>query len=66
MRRRGKQLILESTGELALLMHLMSAGRLQLYDKPAGARDRTSRLLVGSTAAASCACASSAPSRPRG
>ncbi len=47
VRRRGKQLILESTGELALLMHLMSAGRLQLYDKPAGARDRTSRLLVG-------------------
>jgi formamidopyrimidine-DNA glycosylase len=47
MRRRGKQLILESTGELALLMHLMSAGRLQLYDRPAGARDRTSRLLVG-------------------
>jgi len=24
----------------------MSAGRLQLYDKPAGPRDRTSRLLV--------------------
>jgi formamidopyrimidine-DNA glycosylase len=47
VRRRGKQLILESTGELALLTHLMSAGRLQLYDKPAGARDRTSRLLVG-------------------
>jgi len=32
---------------LVLLVHLMSAGRLQLYDKPAGARDRTSRLLVG-------------------
>jgi formamidopyrimidine-DNA glycosylase len=47
VRRRGKQLVLESTGELALLMHLMSAGRLQLYDKAAGARDRTSRLLVG-------------------
>jgi formamidopyrimidine-DNA glycosylase len=45
--RRGKHLIVESSGELALLMHLMSAGRLQLYDKPAGARDRTSRLLVG-------------------
>ena len=27
-------------------MHLMSAGRLQLYDKRAGPRDRTSRLLV--------------------
>ena len=32
--------------ELALLIHLMSAGRLQLYDKRAGPRDRTSRLLV--------------------
>ena len=28
-------------------MHLMSAGRLQLYEKAAGPRDRTSRLLVG-------------------
>jgi len=37
----------ESTpGELVLLIHLMSAGRLQLYDKRAGPRDRTSRLLV--------------------
>lgn len=32
--------------ELALLIHLMSAGRLQLYDKHAGPRDRTSRVLV--------------------
>jgi len=47
VRRRGKHLIVQSTGELALLIHLMSAGRLQLYDKPAGPRDRTSRLLVG-------------------
>jgi formamidopyrimidine-DNA glycosylase len=46
VRRRGKQLILDSTGGLSLLMHLMSAGRLQLYDKRAGPRDRTSRLLV--------------------
>jgi formamidopyrimidine-DNA glycosylase len=46
VRRRGKHLILETTGELALLIHLMSAGRLQLYDKRAGPRDRTSRLLV--------------------
>ena len=46
MRRRGKHLIVETTGELALLIHLMSAGRLQLYDKRAGPRDRTSRLLV--------------------
>jgi formamidopyrimidine-DNA glycosylase len=46
VRRRGKNLIVETSGELALLTHLMSAGRLQLYDKRAGPRDRTSRLLV--------------------
>jgi formamidopyrimidine-DNA glycosylase len=33
-------------GELAMLIHLMSAGRLQLFDKRAGPRDRTSRALV--------------------
>ncbi len=46
VRRRGKHLIVDMTGDLALLIHLMSAGRLQLYDKRAGPRDRTSRLLV--------------------
>jgi formamidopyrimidine-DNA glycosylase len=46
VRRRGKQLIIDSSAGLTLLIHLMSAGRLQLYDKPAGPRDRTSRLLV--------------------
>jgi formamidopyrimidine-DNA glycosylase len=46
VRRRGKQLILDGGEELSLLMHLMSAGRLQLYDKRAGPRDRTSRLLL--------------------
>jgi formamidopyrimidine-DNA glycosylase len=46
VRRRGKHVIVETDGGLALLIHLMSAGRLQLYDKRAGARDRTSRLLV--------------------
>jgi formamidopyrimidine-DNA glycosylase len=44
--RRGKQFVVEFTGGLALLVHLMSAGRLQLYDKRAGPRDRTSRLLL--------------------
>jgi formamidopyrimidine-DNA glycosylase len=44
--RRGKQLVVEVSGGLVLLVHLMSAGRLQLYDKRAGPRDRTSRLLV--------------------
>jgi formamidopyrimidine-DNA glycosylase len=46
VRRRGKNLILDFSGELTLLIHLMSAGRLQLFDKRAGPRDRTSRLLV--------------------
>jgi formamidopyrimidine-DNA glycosylase len=48
VRRRGKHLIVEidDSEPLALLIHLMSAGRLQLYDKRAGPRDRTSRLLV--------------------
>jgi formamidopyrimidine-DNA glycosylase len=46
VRRRGKQIIVEVEGGLALLMHLMSSGRLQLFDKRAGLRDRTSRLLV--------------------
>jgi formamidopyrimidine-DNA glycosylase len=44
--RRGKQFVIEVAGDLALLVHLMSAGRLQLYDKRAGPRDRTSRLLL--------------------
>jgi formamidopyrimidine-DNA glycosylase len=44
--RRGKQFVIEFDGELALLAHLMSAGRLQLYDTRASLRDRTSRLLV--------------------
>jgi formamidopyrimidine-DNA glycosylase len=46
VRRRGKNLIIDISGDLVLLIHLMSAGRLQLYDKRAGPRDRTSRLLV--------------------
>jgi formamidopyrimidine-DNA glycosylase len=44
--RRGKHLTVEVEGGLWLLVHLMSAGRLQLYDKRAGPRDRTSRLLL--------------------
>jgi formamidopyrimidine-DNA glycosylase len=48
VRRRGKHVIVdvEAAEPLALLVHLMSAGRLQLFDKRAGPRDRTSRLLV--------------------
>jgi formamidopyrimidine-DNA glycosylase len=46
VRRCGKHVIVETDGGLALLIHLISAGRLQLYDKRAGPHDRTSRLLV--------------------
>jgi formamidopyrimidine-DNA glycosylase len=46
VRRIGKHLIIDVADSLSLLVHLMSAGRLQLYDKRAGLRDRTSRLLV--------------------
>jgi formamidopyrimidine-DNA glycosylase len=42
----GKHLLVETSGDFVLLMHLMSAGRLQLYDRRAGPRDRTSRLLL--------------------
>jgi formamidopyrimidine-DNA glycosylase len=46
LRRRGKHLIVDADDGLSLLVHLMSAGRLQLFDKRAGPKDRTSRLLV--------------------
>jgi formamidopyrimidine-DNA glycosylase len=46
VRRIGKMPIIEFEGDLALLIHLMSAGRLQLFDKRASARDRASRVLV--------------------
>jgi formamidopyrimidine-DNA glycosylase len=46
VRRRGKHLVVDVADDLAVLVHLMSAGRLQLYDKRASLRDRTSRLLV--------------------
>jgi formamidopyrimidine-DNA glycosylase len=50
VRRRGKLLLLDADtdahGPLVLLVHLMSAGRLQLHPKRGSLRDRTSRLLV--------------------
>ena len=46
VRRIGKHLAVDVAGDLKVLLHLMSAGRLQLYDKRAGLRDRTSRLLL--------------------
>ncbi|MBV9943830.1 MAG: DNA-formamidopyrimidine glycosylase [Solirubrobacterales bacterium] len=44
--RRGKLFVIELDGDLAVEVHLMSAGRLQLFDSRASLRDRTSRLLV--------------------
>jgi formamidopyrimidine-DNA glycosylase len=44
--RRGKLFLVELEDELTLLIHLMSAGRLQLFDTRASLRDRASRLLV--------------------
>jgi formamidopyrimidine-DNA glycosylase len=46
VRRRGKLFILDVEDELTLLIHLMSSGRLQLFDNRASLRDRTSRLLL--------------------
>src|SRR3954452_21507083 len=50
VRRRGKLLLLEaetaSHGPLTLLVHLMSAGRMMLYDKRGSLRDKTSRVLI--------------------
>ncbi len=50
VRRRGKLLLLDvdtaGHGPLTLLLHLMSAGRMQLFDKRGSLRDRTSRVLI--------------------
>jgi formamidopyrimidine-DNA glycosylase len=44
--RRGKLFLVHMENGLTVLIHLMSAGRLQLFDTRASLRDRTSRLLV--------------------
>jgi len=46
VRRRGKLFLAEFSGELTVMIHLMSAGRLQLFDTRASLRDKTSRLLL--------------------
>jgi formamidopyrimidine-DNA glycosylase len=53
VRRIGKMLAVDlnpsgadGAGPLTLLVHLMSAGRLQVFDKRASLRDRASRILV--------------------
>jgi len=54
VRRIGKMLATDfstadGAGPLTLLIHLMSAGRLQVFDKRASLRDRASRILVRTT-----------------
>ncbi len=44
--RRGKQFTITVDNGLVVLVHLMSAGRLQLFDKRASMKDRSSRFLV--------------------
>jgi formamidopyrimidine-DNA glycosylase len=46
IRRRGKLFVADIEDELAIVIHLMSAGRLQLFDTRASLRDKASRLLV--------------------
>jgi formamidopyrimidine-DNA glycosylase len=45
VRRVGKMPVIE-LGDLAVLIHLMSAGRLQLFDKPGSMKDRSGRLYL--------------------
>jgi formamidopyrimidine-DNA glycosylase len=49
VKRIGKMPLVEletATGPLAILFHMMSAGRLQLFDRRASLRDRRSRILI--------------------
>ncbi|MBS1879190.1 MAG: DNA-formamidopyrimidine glycosylase [Actinobacteria bacterium] len=45
VRRIGKMPVIEF-GDLSLLIHLMSAGRLRVFDKRASPKDRASRVLI--------------------
>src|SRR4051794_31483472 len=45
-RRVGKMPVVRFSGELELLVHLMSAGRLQVFDKRASLKDGASRVLI--------------------
>jgi formamidopyrimidine-DNA glycosylase len=46
VRRIGKMPVVEFEGGLSLLIHLMSAGRLRVFDKRASPKDRASRVLL--------------------
>jgi formamidopyrimidine-DNA glycosylase len=45
VRRVGKMLVVQ-VGDMALLIHLMSAGRVGLFDRPASPKDRSVRLVL--------------------
>jgi formamidopyrimidine-DNA glycosylase len=45
-RRYGKMPVVDFSDGLSLLVHLMSAGRLQAFDKRASLRDKASRVLI--------------------
>src|SRR3954453_13013116 len=45
VRRIGKMPVVEF-GDLSLLIHLMSAGRIRVFDKRASLKDRASRILI--------------------
>lgn len=44
--RRGKHLLIDFSSGVSMLIHLMSAGRLQLFDKQGSLRDKTTRMIV--------------------
>lgn len=46
IRRRGKHIIIDFDQGLSLLIHLMSAGRLQLFPKPGSPSDRSIRIAL--------------------
>ena len=45
-RRFGKMLVLDFSGELSLLIHLMHGGRVRVFDKRASLRDKSARILI--------------------
>ena len=45
-RRFGKMLVVDFSGDLSLLIHLMHGGRLRLFDKRASLRDKAARILI--------------------
>jgi formamidopyrimidine-DNA glycosylase len=44
--RHGKMLEIDFSDDLALLVHLMQAGRMRVFDKRASLRDKTARILL--------------------